>query len=414
MLSRAAREYEAMDSGKRYLYGMEEAFLGEVVYPHVKPLIHTNIVAYPGEETTAIALEDGDDFVGNVYDVNDEPQFRYHDYPLESHIGWLQSRDQWRLIAHNLPIERARGPLLFPLFQAYYYLGRHQEAQALLATCQTVDEHLIEQSSFLIPKIARRIIGTTNVGRVPGEDEAVIAYGNFLHDVDTLPHSTLMFRHAIYSSCVRHSEFESHRCWDPVARIYVLNLESRPDRYAEVMSELARMDTPLDRVFHYKARATEDALVGGTMNHIAVVRDFLASGGEACAIFEDDFTFTSRVTKHQEDLERFWARKYEFDVCLLAASKYYERWPYDDLLDLSFQECTTSSGYLLHRESAPLVLRVMEEGLKLLKRGDVNGVVDRYWARLQPRRRFFVFKTKFGYQRCSYSNIKGTVTRFFD
>lgn len=400
--------------GRSLGYGVDEQFLSEVVYPRVRPLIHTNIVGYRDEETSPIELPESDDFTGNVYDDADRPRFRYDDYPFEEHIKWLQSQDQWRLIAHNLPIERASGGLLFPLFQAFYYLGRFRDAQAVLARYQTVGEHEIVQSSYLIPKIAERVTGTTDVDRVPGHGEAVVVYGNFLHDVDALPHSSLIFRHAIYSRFVRHSSFEHHPCWEPVGQIYVLNLETRADRFAEVMAELARMNAPLDRVVHYKAQPDENRLVASTVNHIEVIRHFLATGSEACAIFEDDFTFTSRIAKHQADLASFWARKYEFDVCLLATSKYYERRPHDDLLELSFQECTTSSGYLLHRSTAGDVLAVMEEGLELLRQGDVRGVVDRYWAKLQPRGKFFVFRTKFGYQRCGYSDIKHTVTAYFD
>ena len=39
-------------------------------------------------------------------------------------------------------------------------------------------------------------------------------------------------------------------------------------------------------------------------------------------------------------------------------------------------------------------------------------VCDRYWARLQPRGRMFVFKSKMGYQRCCFSSILNTVSGF--
>lgn len=399
---------------RRPAYGLDEAFLDQVVYPRVEPLLHTNIIAYRGEQPQPIELPDSDDFVGNVYDGDDRREFAYGGFPLVDLIYFLRGEDQWQLLARNLPLERAAGDLCFPLFLAYYYLGRYEDAAAVLGRFEVVDEDAVVQSSYLIPKLAPRVVGTTDVERTPREGEIVVTYGNFLHDVEALPHSRRVFRHAIYAPCVAHTVFEHHPCWGPVAQIYVLNLEARADRYAEIMAELARINAPLDRVVHYKARPDVDRLIGGTLNHIEVVRQFVSSGAEACAVFEDDFTFTSRIAKHQADLLTFWQRGYAFDVCLLAASKYYERRPHDDLLQLSFQECTTASGYLLHRDSAPEVLQVMEEGLRLLERGDRRGTIDRYWAKLQPRERFFLFKTKLGYQRCGYSDIKGAVTTFFD
>jgi len=58
--------------------------------------------------------------------------------------------------------------------------------------------------------------------------------------------------------------------------------------------------------------------------------------------------------------------------------------------------------------------RDAEGGLGLRRGSDVRGVVDRYWVKLQPRRRFLVFGTRLGSQRCGCCDIQNSVIAYFD
>jgi GR25 family glycosyltransferase involved in LPS biosynthesis len=189
------------------------------------------------------------------------------------------------------------------------------------------------------------------------------------------------------------------------------------------MGELCRIGAPLHRIYHYKAKKESitgqkllDSYLGATKNHLDVTKHFLDNGYENCLIVEDDVVFTSNINQHKQDLATFFSRKYAFDICFITCSKYHNYQVHDDLLSLSKQECTTSSGYILNRDTAQRVLDCFVEGYdKMLATGDYNTYVcDRYWTKLMPDNRVFFFNNRFGYQRPSWSSIESQHRCNFD
>lgn len=423
------------------LYDTDQKFLEACIYERVKHdvLIHSNMVGHAGETIMPIpgSLQTEIDFVGNVYDFNEHgefPVFRYSDFPLLDHIRWLCERDQWSLIISLVPFDKISSfssrdtyALLDILYRAYYYTNDVVGAQTTLTLFEYthVDEHIIKNSNYLFPKLGKKIVGTTNPNREPSDDEIVVVYGNYPHTYKNLPYSNKVYRHATYYSQIRHDVFECNTCWNAIRVIYILNLEERVDRWLDILIELCNMRAPLDRIYHYKAKKevvkgdkTLDAYLGATKNHLDVVEHFRKnfSGQDMCLVLEDDFMFTSSREANTRNLHTFCERKYVFDVCLLSTSKYHTIKPHDDLLNRSYQECTTSSGYLLQRDTCEPVYECFKEGYEtMLKTGDYHTYVcDRYWAKLQTRNRFFVFKEKMGFQRGNYSSINNRFTCHFD
>jgi hypothetical protein len=425
----------------RCTYDTDQKFLEACIYDRVKHdvLIHSNMVGHSGETVTPFPreLETDTDFVGNVYDFkNDQefPVFRYWDFPFLEHIKWLCARDQWPLIIRL--VDRVgihtfspndRYTLLDMLYRAYYYTNDIVNAQKTLSLYEYthVNEHIIQNSNYLFQKLGKKIVGTTDPSREPRDNEIVIVYGNYPHSYKNLPYSNKVYRHAIYYSQLRHDAFESDMCWNAVRVIYILNLEERVDRWMDVLIELCNVGAPLDRIYHYKAKKetitgnrTLDAYLGATKNHLDVVEHFRKTYADhdMCLVLEDDFMFTSSRETNRKNLQSFCERKYVFDVCLLSTSKYHNIKPHDDLLNLSYQECTTSSGYLLQHDTCDAVYECFKEGYELMKKtGDYHTYVcDRYWAKLQPRNRFFIFKEKMGFQRGNFSSINNRFTCHFD
>ena len=438
-----------LNANKQYAnkYGADQTFLAEVVYDKFKIsdiLVHSDIVGHHGQNVINFPPElyDNFHFVGNVYNfVNDQeiPEFTYEDYNLPSHIQWLAGEDQWPLIiktGHHLLNNqnimfskysyRDRYNLLFNLFLAYYYTAQYEICLETLRNYEytMVDNHLILSSNHLLGKLrkerGKKIISTFSPEREPKDDEIVICYGN-LFDYKSLPSSNKIFRHPIFFSTIKHDEVEFADCWQAVDQIYIINLPERQDRYMEFLLELCHMEAPLDRVFHYKARK-EDIIPnnkqcniywGATNNHYEVTKDFIDQGYNYCMIFEDDFTFVSHYERNKSLLKAFFQRAndeaFEFDVCLLSSSKQHEYRPADDLLNLSYQECTTTSGYILNKKTASQVLDCFKEGCDKMKETQdyTKYVCDRYWKKLQGRNKFFIFKDKLGYQRPCYSSITG-------
>ena len=190
-----------------------------------------------------------------------------------------------------------------------------------------------------------------------------------------------------------------------------------------MLVELCKMGCPLHKIYHYKAKKEvitgnkeTDIYYGAAKNHVDVITHFVNNNYNYCLILEDDVTFTDRIEEHQKNLTTFFDRKYDFDVCFISASKNGLLEEYDDLLRISKQECTTSSGYILNKNTVNKVLNVIKEGNELLLQTGNHGIYanDRFWAKIQSDNKMFVFNTKFGYQRPSYSSITGQYQCHFD
>jgi hypothetical protein len=421
-------------TGKSFGYGTDEVFLGKILYPQVaaNALIHSNTVGYLNEDVQPLPeLDVSTDFLGNVVDYKDDTPFFEFDYDWGSleHVKFLLKEEKWAMMLNQrLQVqtyaEQDRKLVLFGLFQATYYLNKVPacvNALALFEKTNTfVDEHTINNSSFLFPRLNKKIVATTDVSRVPAADEIVIQYGNYPFAPDNLPIAATVYRHPMFFSQVKHDVVECADCWKEVGQIYILNLEERRDRYLECLVEMCRMGAPLDRVCHFKAKKVKvsesahlNALHGAGENHIWALRHAIERKYENVLIVEDDLTFTSNVPRHQRDLKLFLERKYDYDVCLLSTSLYGDRREKDDLLLTSHQQCTTTAAYLVG--NAPKILDALVEGNRLLlQTGDGRFTCDRYWNKLHSDNKFFVFKTKFGYQRPNYSNITGVFSCHFD
>jgi hypothetical protein len=409
-------------------YGTDEKFLQEVIYPLIKDnmLLHTNVVAYLDETPTLIPVEQTSDtdFVGNVYDPH--PTFGYKQYITPEHIQFLYSQNQHILLTYiskSFPFDTVPWEKQFPLIEIFYianyYTHNYDQCQLWLSKYKfhPVNEHTIHNSSFLIPALKKTIIASFDPSRVPAEGEFIIQYGEYPHTIDCLPYSNICYRHPLYFNQVKHDRIEYHLCWESIEQIYILNLEERKDRYMHILVELCRMQAPLHRIYHYKAKkGPEGPYIGATQNHLDVTTHFLEHNYKHCLVLEDDFLFHSHTTKCQTQLMNFFKRSYEYQICFLAYSKYGKIEPHDDLVARSFQACTTSSAYLLNSKTAIKIQECFQTGITEMKRGQPSVVYccDRYWTKLQVEPGFFVFADKLGYQRITHSDITNKVNYNFD
>lgn len=316
---------------------------------------------------------------------------------------------------------------LMSLIDAWIAMNKIEEALQLYRyfDCLLVDESVIHHSNKAIEKLrgqGKQVIATTDPRREAKENELVIVYGNYQHSHNNLPYANKIWRHPLYYQDVTHSKFEFDPAWESIGMIFIIGLEERKDRYQEILSELCRMRAPLNRIYHYIAKREAitgnkdiDIYAGATKNHGDVAEIFLKGPHHHCLILEDDVTFNADVEGNLQRLKLFFERAYDYDVCLLNSSKYHTIKEYDDLLLRSFQECTTTSAYLLSKSGAERALFYFRDGYeKILKSRNTNFCCDRYWAEMQKDNKFFLFKTKFGYQRCGYSSITGKTECHFD
>lgn len=422
-------------------YGFDEAFFSNVIYKlftKEEILIHSSSIGFQGEKISIInlELEDDSDFIGNVYNLDNSTQFRYSHYISIDHLKWLESQSQPELILFNkkyININKqpwnTRQSIYNMLLNAAINSNNLIEALNLINEFDNllVDENMISNTNRILDLAKRheyKIIATSNLEREPVDDEIIIYYGQYPHSVECIPNPTRkVYRHAIYFKDYEHSSVEYHPCWEAISTIYILNLEERKDRYYSILVELCRVQAPLNRVYHYKAQKEsytgnrqQDIYIGASNNHLEVTQHFIKSGNKTCLILEDDITFISDTKAVFESIEEFIKRDVSYDICFIAYSKQGEIKKYDDLLLLSYQECTTSSAYFLRSDTAHEVENCLRVGVEQMKKGETPNIYccDRYWAILQPRNKMFLFKKKIAFQTITYSSIVSRINYCFD
>jgi glycosyl transferase family 25 len=296
-----------------------------------------------------------------------------------------------------------------------------------------VDESVLQLSTqffSLLKKKGERILYTTNPSYQNDkcEYEWIICYGSYGHHVQNLPtkRGKMIYRHAIYFhddlDRIHFDDYDYSSSWESISQIYIINLKQRVDRYSDILVELCRVSAPLHRIYHMggeKNNLTSHSLLnsylGATQSHLDCALHMKENKYKNVLILEDDFVFQNKEFV-DSNFNQFFSVSYDYDVCLISYSKFHEIRPYNDLLCQSFQECTTTSGYLLSLDTVDKVIACFREGFeKMLETGDYHTYVcDRYWAKLQKEGKFFLFRKKMGYQRLTFSDIQNKNNYNFD
>jgi len=402
---------------KNFTYGDDELYIAEHIYPQVvkDALVHTNNHAFLGEHVELITIPHKDkwDFIGNVI-WNGSPKFEYFIGDILTQLRFLRERNQFLLCQyltdHITPQEipyHIRSEIFDIGYSANYYLRNVVKSQYWLSQYEfaEINSHIYFNSNFLFGILGKKIVASFDSNREPLENEIVIVYGNYPDWHHALPYSSKVYRHASLFSKVTHDSVEYHPSWEGISAIYILNLEERSDRFSDTLLSLCAVKAPLHRIHHYKAK--KDGLppyVGATKNHVDVISHFKESDNERCLILEDDIVFLDDKEHVWNNLSELSNRTYNYTICFLSISKHGVRLPFDDLLSISKQPCTTSSAYILQKETVSQVLEVVSEGLEKMQETNDHHTycIDRYWTKLSD---IYFFKKKLAYQRPSFSNL---------
>jgi hypothetical protein len=407
-------------------YSQDMTYLKDHLYPLIKSdcLVHTNNHAFVGEyvELIMIPQKDKYDFIGNVI-WDERPKFEYSIGNIIKVTNFLRGQDQFKIIKY---ITDTVDPLSIPyihrrfLFDSAYisnfYLKDVQKCQHWLSQFEfaELDKHNYHNANYLFQILNKKIVASFDSTREPLDNEIVIVYGNYPDWHHALPCSSKVLRHASLFFQLKHDVVEYDPSWEPVNTIYILNLKERSDRFSDTLLALCAVKAPIHRICHYKAE--KDGLppyVGATKNHVDVMKHFKESGKSNCLVLEDDVVFIDDHSFVWDSLTRFFTKMYQYNICFLSLSRIGERNPFDSLLSITSQQCTTSAAYLLKKETIETVLAVAEEGfLKMTETGDHhNYCIDRYWCKLSE---LFFFKRKLVFQRPSFSNLTKSVNFHLD
>lgn len=410
----------------KFTYGDDELYVAKYIYPQVmkNSLVHTNNHAFCGEYVELITIPHKDkwDFVGNVI-WNGKPKFEYFIGDLVHQVNFLRSQDQFKVLKYltdninplSIPYH-SRSMFFDSCYSSNYYLKDIPKCKYWLEKFEfaEITSNIYHNSNYLFGILGKKIVASFDSEREPLDNEIVIVYGNYPDWHHALPFSTKIFRHASLFSQIKHDKIEYDSVWESVDIIYILNLKERSDRFNDTLLALCSVKAPIHRIHHYKAE--KDGLppyVGATKNHVDVMKHFKETEKNNCLILEDDIVFIDDHKLISESLKSFFTKKYTYNICFLSLSKHGERQPYDDLLSITKQQCTTSAAYFLNKESLEIVLQVAEEGLlKMIETNDHhNFCIDRYWCKLPE---LYFFKKKLIFQRPSFSNLTKQVNFHLD
>jgi hypothetical protein len=207
--------------------------------------------------------------------------------------------------------------------------------------------------------------------------------------------------------------------WTNIDVVYYINIDNRTDRKREFLSEMAKVGMPSEKIVRIPAVYDKDrGALGCTKSHIKTLELFIKSQHKNCIIFEDDFDFEN-VDKVKSQFNDFFNSHIIFDVVMLSANLIRaETTNYNGLYKVI--DAQTTSGYMLSKEFATILLENYKKGSYLLEISYKENVgktpkyegkyaVDQYWKLLQPSHKWYIFNPKIGKQRKSYSDIENGV-----
>ena len=200
--------------------------------------------------------------------------------------------------------------------------------------------------------------------------------------------------------------------------IYYINLDHRTDRKEQLLNELKKINFPESKIVRIPAIKRDLGDVGCSHSHIKALETFLSSSYNIknCLILEDDFEFIQTKDKIYSMLNSVKQNNIDYDVLMFSSNTVEKNKTQYDFIDKIINAQTTS-GYMVSRKFAPILLENYKKGILLLEESYSNNIredhkyaVDQYWKLLQPNNNWYLFNPKFGKQRASYSDIiKGDV-----
>jgi GR25 family glycosyltransferase involved in LPS biosynthesis len=201
--------------------------------------------------------------------------------------------------------------------------------------------------------------------------------------------------------------------------VYYINLDHRTDRKEQLLEEMKQFDIPESKLHRIDATYTKGfGALGCAHSHIRALEHFLMSSFDRCIIFEDDFQFTLDKHYFYEILHEIFLNNIQFDIVLLAGNILEEKNSDYPFLKRVL-EAQTTSGYLLTKEFAKILLKNFQEAVILLHEYYTvhetrveSFCIDRHWKHLQKKYTWYSFFPKAGIQRESYSDIEEKITKY--
>ena len=214
------------------------------------------------------------------------------------------------------------------------------------------------------------------------------------------------------NECVDNFETSSQDFFKFIPMTLYINLDKRPDRNKEFLSNFAGYDLKdhIERISGIYE--DKNGNIGCLKSHIKSLKHALTLNYPYILIAEDDF-YIKDMNYTTKSLEKFFTNFKDWDVLMLGQNTISSE---DTKISgvKKIISSQTTSGYLIKKDYIHKLLSIYERDLKKYEDSGVWSdfyCTDQSWKELQKVDKWYAFKPTVGIQRSSYSDIlKGNVS----
>lgn len=190
-----------------------------------------------------------------------------------------------------------------------------------------------------------------------------------------------------------------------IEHIFYINLDKRPDRRIEIENELQKMNLSAER-FTGILYDPPLGIVGCGKSHLQVLKMAKERGYKNVLILEDDFTFLVSKEILEENIQKLFDEKPDFDVCFLAYNLNRSEPVVDHPFLLRAYDSQSASAYIVNHHYYDKIIELYEWALPILERTHQHWIYanDQVWKRLQANDHWYCFATRLGKQSDGFSD----------
>ena len=188
-----------------------------------------------------------------------------------------------------------------------------------------------------------------------------------------------------------------------IAKMFYINLDKRLDRKKEFETEMQKLGWNPERV---AGILPCNHGVGCAQAHLKCLKMAKSQNLDNVLIMEDDFQCLEEPQVFEEEIQKLFDMKPQFDVCFLA---------YDIIKSESVPDCTflehvlysqNASGYIVNGHYIQALIDLYEYAIPLLDETHMHWVYanDQIWKTLQEKDNWYAFKKRLAKQRSGYSD----------
>lgn len=203
--------------------------------------------------------------------------------------------------------------------------------------------------------------------------------------------------------------WNSKNAFEKIDVIYYINLDSRPDRKQEVLSQLQKTGLESSRLIRIPGVIAKFGALGCSMAHLNALYHARDNGYKTFLIVEDDFTFHD-IDKAKPLLAKFWNLNIDWDILILSGNIVKSSKTFFNFFS-KILNCQTTGGYVVNSLYLPTLIDNFTTGienLSLYNSAKSTYCIDIYWKILQPNDNWYVLSPLIGYQKEGYSDIEKT------